>query len=238
MDSPSSRALLLLSVLQTGRAWSASELARHFDIADRTVRRDIARLRSLGYHIHSTPGPHGAYRLIPGVKIPPLLLDADEVCSLVTGLLVLEAGSANPTTTAVRAKLEQLLPPSLRRRAAATGLATQIITPSSGPADWALLGTLAEAVAEGQHLQFTYTDQAGRVSRRQVRPHRHILRQSLWYLVAFDTQQEDWRLFRIDRMQGAVPQEAPRASQVPDFPHPSIEKWLTSDFGRHQPPCE
>lgn len=232
MDSPSSRALVLLSLLQTQRAWTASELARHLDIAERTVRRDISRLRSLGYDIRSTPGPGGTYRLVPSIKIPPLLLDADEVCSLVTGLLILEAGSPDTAAAAVRAKLEQLLPPRLRHRAAATALATQVITPAAKTADWHLLGLLAEAVAQQQHLQFTYTDQHGQVTERLVHPYRHVLRNGIWYLVAFDTKRDDWRLFRLDRIHDASPRPAPRDFDLPDFPRTSIEDWLTTDFGR------
>lgn len=168
VESPSSRALLLLSLLQTGRAWTAADLAQRLDIADRTVRRDVARLRYLGYDIRSVPGPGGTYRLVPSVKIPPLLLDADEVCSLVTGLLLLDAGGVDEAVTTVRTKLEQLLPPKLRQQAAATALATQVITPVAEPVDWRLLGVLAEAVAQGQDLRFTYTDQHGKVSERHV----------------------------------------------------------------------
>ncbi|WP_226438514.1 helix-turn-helix transcriptional regulator [Rhodococcus yananensis] len=238
MESPSSRALLLLSLLQTGRAWTASELAQRLDIADRTVRRDIARLRSLGYDISSAPGPGGAYRLVPGLRIPPLLLDADEVCTLVTGLLVLEAGEADAATTAVRAKLEQLLPPTLRRRATATALATQVITPAAGPADWSLLSALADAVDQRQHMRFSYTDQHGQVGERRVQPHRHVLRDGIWYLIAFDTQRDDWRLFRLDRIQNATAQPAPFGVDVHDFSESSIEDWLATDFGRQQNDCD
>lgn len=234
MESPSARALLLLSLLQTGRAWTAAELAQHLDIADRTVRRDVARLRSLGYDIRSEPGPGGTYRLVPGIKIPPLLLGADEVCTLVTGLLVLEAGGADASAASVRAKLEQLLPSSLRRRAVATALATHVITPTAGPADWRLLGVLSEVVAHGQHLHFIYTDQHERISERQVRPYRHVLREGAWYLIAYDTQSAAWRLFRLDRIQAAAAQPAPFGVEIPDFPSPSIQEWLTTDFGRLQ----
>jgi len=232
MESPSSRALLLLSLLQTGRAWTAANLAQRLDIADRTVRRDIARLRSLGYDIQSAPGPGGTYHLVPSVKIPPLLLDADEICTLVTGLLVLEAGSADESAMAVRAKLEQLLPPRLRQRAAATALATHVITPATDQADWKLLGVLAETVAQGQQLRFTYADQHGHMSERQVRPYRHVLRKGTWYLIAYDKQRTDWRLFRLDRIHDATSQAAPLDVDVPDFPAASIRDWLTTDFGR------
>ncbi|MCG7422954.1 WYL domain-containing protein [Micrococcus sp. ACRRV] len=235
MDSPSSRALVLLSLLQTQRAWTASELARRLDVAERTVRRDISRLRSLGYDIRSMRGPGGTYRLVPSIKIPPLLLDADEVCSLVTGLLVLEAGGTGTATATVRAKLEQLLPPGLRRRAAATALATQVITPAANLADWHLLGLLAEAVAQQQHLHFTYTDQQGQVTERLVHPYRHVLRNGIWYLIAYDTRRVAWRLFRLDRIDNASPQAAAHDFDPPTFPHTSIEDWLTTDLGR-QPP--
>lgn len=234
MESPSSRSLRLLSLLHTRRAWSAEELADHLDIALRTLRRDIARLRALGYDVRSAPGPGGGYRLTPSIKIPPLLLDADEVCSLVTGLLILEAGAPDATTTAVRAKLEQLLPSTLRRRASATAMATQVLTPAARPADWPLLGALAEAVADGHQLRFTYTDQHGRVSGRQVQPHRHVLRNGNWYLIAYDTKREDWRLFRLDRIQDAAPQVAPVGYEPRDLPNGSIEEWLITDFGRQQ----
>ena len=234
MESPSSRSLRLLSQLQPGRAWSAEDLAGQLGLTLRTLRRDIARLRALGYDVRSAPGPGGGYRLVPSIKIPPLLLDTDEVCSLVTGLLVLEAGAPDATATAIRAKLEQLLPPTLRRRASATAMATQVLTPVARPADWPLLGALAEAVADGHQLRFTYTDQHGRVSERQVQPHRHVLRNGIWYLIAYDTQQEDWRLFRLDRIRGVAPRMAPVGYEPPDFPNGSIEEWLVTDFGRQQ----
>lgn len=235
MENSSSRALLLLSLLQTERAWTALDLAHRLDVADRTVRRDIARLRSLGYDIRSMPGPGGTYRLVPSIKIPPLLLDAVEISTLVTGLIVLEAGSEDTAVTAVRAKLQQLLPPTMRRRAVATAQATQVITPMVGPADWKLLGVLAEAVAQRQHLRFLYTDQHGRLSERDVCPYRHVLREGTWYLVAYETRRTDWRLFRLDRIQDASPQRAPISDPVPDFPGTSIQEWLSTDFGRLPP---
>lgn len=181
------------------------------------------------------PGPGGTYRLVPSIKIPPLLLDAVEISTLVTGLIVLEAGSEDTAVTAVRAKLQQLLPPTMRRRAVATAQATQVITPMVGPADWKLLGVLAEAVAQRQHLRFLYTDQHGRLSERDVCPYRHVLREGTWYLVAYETRRTDWRLFRLDRIQDASPQRAPISDPVPDFPGTSIQEWLSTDFGRLPP---
>lgn len=232
MESPSSRALRLLSLLQSGRAWRAADLAHHLEIGNRTLRRDVSRLRSLGYEILAAPGPGGGYTLVPGVKIPPLLLDADEVSSIVTGLLVLEAGSIDPAAMAVRTKLEQLLPPRLRRRAAAVAFATQVIGVPTPAPDWEIVGVLADAVAEGHQVRFTYTDASGCTSDRHVVPYRHVLRRGTWYLIAYDTDRAAWRLFRLDRVQNAVPHTLPTRLVVPDFPDTSIENWLATDFGR------
>lgn len=232
MESAASRALRLLSLLQTGREWSAPDLASRLGVAERMLRRDIARLRSLGYEVRAVPGPGGGYRLMPGVKIPPLLLNADEVCSLVAGLLVVEAGGADAAAAAVRAKLEQLLPPSLRRRAVATALHTEVLGTPLQVTDWRLVGVIAEAIADGRRLHFTYTDQRGNVTDRTVEPYQHVLRNGSWYLVAYDLQRDDWRLFRLDRIDEAVTLSAPLETAPRGFPAGSIDEWLVTDFGR------
>lgn len=163
------------------------------------------------------------------------MLDADEVCLLVTGLLVLESTDPGGRAEVVRVKLEKLLPQSLRQRATATALATHVISPSSGLPDATLLGTIADAVAGGQQLRFTYTDQQGRVSERRVRPYRHVLRGGTWYLIAHDVQRQDWRLFRLDRIQAAVPHSVSGELDVSELPGSSIEAWLATDFGRRAP---
>lgn len=234
MDGPTSRSLRLLSLLQTGRPWTVEELSRRLSVAPRTVRRDVARLRQLGYDIAANPGPGGAYRLMPGTKIPPLLLDADEVCTLVTGLLVLEAEATDDTAATVRTKLEQLLPPSLRRRAVATAASTQVLT-TAGLAHWPSLGLLADAISNGEHVEFTYTDQHGRQSYRRVEPYRQVLRAGTWYLIAYDTRRRDWRLFRLDRVHEPSLSPAPSGYEPQVFLHPSIERWLATDFGRCTP---
>lgn len=231
MDNPSSRSLRLLALLHTGRRWTVAELASRLGVASRTVRRDVARLRTLGYDVQSHPGAGGAYALAPSIKIPPLLLDADEVCTLVTGLLLLEAGHADDSATIVRTKLEQLLPPSLRQRAVATAAATQILTATHSvhrPA----LGRIADTIAAGEHLGFAYTDQHGRVSNRVVQPYRQVLRNGVWYLIAHDAQRDDWRVFRIDRIHEPEPCSPAPGHQAHHFPHESIQHWLHSDFGR------
>ncbi|MFJ4172728.1 helix-turn-helix transcriptional regulator [Microbacterium sp. NPDC089696] len=231
VDSPSNRALHLLSLLQTGGEWSSDELAERLDASPRTVRRDAQRLRDLGYDVRSRPGPGAAYRLHPGTKIPPLLLDADEVTTIITALLVLETWTPDdPAASVARAKLEQTLPPALRRRAASTALATQILQAGPAPVDFALVGTLSDAVAQGARVAFDYTDQHGRETQRVVEPYRHFLRQRQWYVVGYDIDRDDWRLFRLDRMRSATVLPGVHASR--EFLFPSIEAWLTSDFGR------
>lgn len=239
MDPPSNRSLELLALLQSGREWTAHELAARLRVSERTVRRDAMRLRSMGYAVSSRPGPGAVYTLRPSVKIPPLLLSADEVSTIVTSLLVLEAWSSGDATAATaRAKLEQVLPGALQRRAAAVALSTQVLRDAPAPVDWQLVGTIAAAVATGARLLFDYTDQHGRRSRRTVEPYRHLLRQQHWYLVAYDLDRDDWRLYRLDRMR--APTTSPGSGEHRVFPWSSIEDWLTSDFGandaRSSPP--
>ena len=231
VESPSNRTLHLLSLLQTGGEWTVAELAEHLEASARTVRRDAQRLRDLGYDIRSRPGPGAGYRLRPGTKIPPLLLDADEVTTIITSLLVLETWSPeDPSAAVARGKLEQVLPPALRRRAAATALSTQILRADPAPVDWALAGLLADAVAQGARIAFDYTDQHGRETQRVIEPHRHFLRRSHWYVVGFDVDRDDWRLFRLDRIRSA--RTLPGTHAEREFPFASIEAWLASDFGR------
>lgn len=218
-------------MLQTGGEWTIPQLAAQLDASERTVRRDASRLRALGYDVRSRPGPGAGYRLLPSMRIPPLLLTPDEISTIVTSLLVFEAWTpGDPAVSAARGKLEQLLPESLRRRAAATAMSTQILRQKSADIDWTVLGVLADAVATGARVRFDYRDQRGRDSRRVVQPYRHVLRDRRWYLVGFDVDRADWRLFRIDRMEAVTPVAG---SYVPrDFPSESIESWLESDFGR------
>lgn len=233
MDAPSHRTLHLLSLLQTGGEWSVPDLAARLAVSPRTVRRDAQRLRDLGYDVLSRPGPGAAYRLRPGTRIPPLLLDADDVTTIITGLLVLEAWSPeDPAAAVARGKIEQVLPPGLRRRAAATALSTQILRAEPAPAEWAGVGTLADAVAQGARVAFTYTDQHDRASERVIAPHRHIFRGGRWYVVGFDIDRDDWRLFRLDRMREV--RALPGVFAPREFPFASVEEWLTSDFGRSE----
>lgn len=231
MEPPATRSLQLLSLLQTGREWSVPDLSARMEVSERTVRRDAQRLRSLGYDLRSRPGPGAGYRLHPSFKIPPLLFDKDEISAVIAGLLVLEAWApTDESISATRFKLEQLLPHSLRQRAVATAMATTVLQEAPAPVEWAVVGVLTDAVARSSRVQFSYTDQRGNKSHRTVEPYRHLLRRRRWYLVAFDIDRDEWRLFCLDRMRDIS--ALPGTHQIHDFPSRSIEEWLTTDFGR------
>jgi predicted DNA-binding transcriptional regulator YafY len=200
----SARLLELLSLLQSRREWPGGELAARLQVGTRTVRRDVERLRRLGYPVHATPGVAGGYRLGAGATLPPLLLDQDEAVAVAVGLRsAASAGVEGIEETSVRAlgKLEQLLPAVVRRRVAALG-AAMVPYPGSGPlVDPKVLAAIAAASRDRQRLRFSYRDHQGVASRRLVEPHRLVHTGRRWYLVAWDARREDWRTFRVDRIQ-------------------------------------
>ena len=203
MSETSSRLLELLSLLQGRRDWPGNELAERLEVSGRTIRRDIERLRGLGYPVESLTGPAGGYRLRAGTAMPPLLLDDDEAIAIAVGLrTAARASVAGIEETAVRAlvKLEQVLPAHLRRRVGALGAAT-VTMPASGPTvDPQHLTTIAAACRDSECLRFAYQRRDGTDSRRNVEPHSLVNVGRRWYLVAWDRGREDWRTFRLDRL--------------------------------------
>jgi predicted DNA-binding transcriptional regulator YafY len=199
----SARLLSLLSLLQARRDWSGGELADRLEVGVRTVRRDIDRLRRLGYPIAGTSGTAGGYRLGGGSKLPPLLLDAEEAVAVAVGLrTAATVGVAGIEETSIRAlaKLEHLLPAGLRRRVSALGAAT-VPYPSFGPTvDAEVLAQIATACRDHERLRFAYRSHSGESSRRLVEPHRLVHTGRRWYLVAWDVDRGDWRTFRADRL--------------------------------------
>jgi predicted DNA-binding transcriptional regulator YafY len=204
MLETSTRLLRLLSLLQTRRDWPGPELADRLEVGPRTVRRDVERLRRLGYPVQATPGVAGGYRLGAGASLPPLLLDEEEAVAVAVGLrTAASVGVAGIEETSVRAlaKLEQVLPSRLRRRVNAVGSAT-VAYPGTGPAiDPDTLALIAGAARDHERLLFKYRTHDGEVSRRTVEPHRLVHTGRRWYLVAFDTGRDDWRTFRVDRIE-------------------------------------
>src|SRR5881396_939645 len=202
-ETTSSRLLELLSLLQARRAWSGSELADRLEVSRRTIRRDVERLRDLGYPVESITGPAGGYRLRAGTAMPPLLLDDDEAIAIAVGLRTAARASVTGIEeTAVRAlvKLEQVLPTHLRRRVRALGSAT-ISPPVGGPTvDPQDLTVIAAACRDSERLRFAYRSRDGTDSRREVEPHALVNLGWRWYLLAWDRRREDWRSFRVDRL--------------------------------------
>ncbi len=199
----SSRLLELLSLLQARREWPGDELAHRLGVSGRTVRRDVERLRRLGYPVQSVTGPAGGYRLKAGSAMPPLLLDDEEAIAIAVGLgTAARASVSGIEETSVRAlvKLEQVLPAHLRRRVAALGAAMSTF-PVSGPrVDPQHLTLIAAACRDSECLRFGYLSRERVQSRREVEPHSLVNRGHRWYLVAWDRRREDWRTFRLDRL--------------------------------------
>ena len=203
MTETSSRLLDLLSLLQARRDWPGAELAQRLEVSGRTVRRDVGRLRALGYPVESLTGPAGGYRLRAGAAMPPLLLDEDEAIAIAVGLRTAARTSVTGIEeTSIRAlvKLEQVLPAHLRRRVTALGSAT-IAAPAPGPTvDPQHLTTIAAACRDSECLRFDYRSRDGAATRREVEPHSLVNLGRRWYLVGWDRRREDWRTFRLDRL--------------------------------------
>jgi predicted DNA-binding transcriptional regulator YafY len=208
VTATSSRLLELLALLQSRSDWRGSELADRLEVSRRTIRRDVERLRELGYPVESLTGPAGGYRLRAGTAMPPLLLDDDEAIAIAVGLRTAARASVTGIEeTAVRAlvKLEQVLPSHLRRRVAALGAAT-VAPPVTGPTvDPQHLTVIAAACRDTECLRFAYRSRDGTVSRREVEPHSLVNLGRRWYLVAWDRRREDWRTFRVDRLERPTP---------------------------------
>ncbi|WP_435852560.1 helix-turn-helix transcriptional regulator [Streptomyces sparsogenes] len=225
MLETSARLLRLLSLLQAHREWSGAELADRLKVTTRTVRRDVDRLRELGYPVHSAPGTAGGYQLGPGAQLPPLLLDDDEAVAVAVGLRQAAGGGVEgieETSVRALAKLEQVLPDRLRRRVGAlSSFTVPMVGAFRGPTvDPEVLTELANACRDSHRLRFEYRDHQGAVSRRTAEPHRLVAAQRRWYLVAWDVDREDWRTFRADRITPTPPHGprfAPRRPPAEDL---------------------
>ncbi len=208
-SDPTGRALQLLSLLQTHRRWSGAELAERLEVTERTVRRDVDRLRHLGYPVDASPGIDGGYRLAAGSHLPPLLFDDDEAVAVAVGMRA-AAGAAidgiEDTSVRALAKIEQVLPDRLRRRVSA--LNASVVSLGGDHADRAVvdpdaLGVLASACRDHEEVRFDYQRLDGDDSRRLVEPHQLVTAGRRWYLVAWDLRRTDWRTFRLDRLSSA-----------------------------------
>jgi predicted DNA-binding transcriptional regulator YafY len=201
----SSRTLRLLSLLQTHRYWPGEDLADRLEVSVRTLRRDIERLRELGYPVRATRGVAGGYQLAPGAALPPLVLDDEEAVALAVGLQAAAQsaveGIAESSLRAL-AKVARVMPPKLRRQVEAVQSMTE--TPGWGQdgagVDPAALVGLAQACRDSERLRFGYTAASGEGTERHVEPLRLVRLGRRWYLVAYDLDRHDWRSFRLDRL--------------------------------------
>jgi predicted DNA-binding transcriptional regulator YafY len=202
----SARLLRLLSLLQTPRDWTGTELAQRLEVSARTVRNDIERLRALGYPVHATRGSVGGYRLEAGSSLPPLLLEDDEAVAVAIGLrTATTSGSVTgieETAFRALAKLEQVLPPRLRRQVNTLQRVTVSVRRRAGgpTVDPAMLTELARLSRDHFGMYFDYSDRKAQASQRRAEPYRIVNAGQRWYLVAWDLDREDWRTFRVDRI--------------------------------------
>lgn len=226
MADTSQRMLRLLTLLQTHRDWTGHDLADRLEVSPRTVRRDIDRLRMLGYPVEASPGVDGGYRLAPGASLPPLVLDDDEAVGLVVALRAsanLGVAGASDASISTLAKVVQVLPLRLRRRA--DDLAAMTVTARWADPDTTVdtqhLTTLATAARNSERIEFGYRDKVGAVTERRAEPMQLVMLGRRWYLVAFDNERHDWRTFRVDRIDRLIntgtrfaPKEIPTGDAV------------------------
>jgi predicted DNA-binding transcriptional regulator YafY len=214
-------------LLQARRDWSGAELADRLSVTPRTVRRDIDRLRGLGYPVDSVSGTAGGYRLGPGGKLPPLLIDDDEAVAIAIGLRTAATGAVSGIEEAsVRAlvKLEQVLPSRLRHRVTALHSATVPMAGAAPAVDPSVLAVIAAACRDHQRLRFSHQSRDGSPQPRYVEPHRLVHSPRRWYLLAWDVDRADWRTFRVDRISG-VPALGARFS--PRTPPPDAAAYVS-----------
>lgn len=227
MIETSARLLQLLSLLQIRREWTGSALAERMSVTERTVRRDMDKLRTLGYPINASPGVAGGYQLGAGAELPPLLLNDEEALAVALGLSTVAGGPvAGIGEASVRAlaKLEQVLPPRLRSRFASLKSAVSRITGPTDAVDPQILTKVSTAISERRTIGFRYQKHNGESAPRIAEPYRLVDSGMRWYLVAFDLNRMDWRIYRVDRILSA-PSERHRFAARP-LPAPDLADYV------------
>lgn len=205
---PTRRALRLLDLLQSRSVWSGPELAERLGVTTRSVRRDIDRLRSLGYPVQAGPGSGGGYQLGAGKALPPLLLDDQEAVAVAVSLRLAAGGTvagASEAALSTLTKLDQVMPPRLRSEVRAVQEATDTLAAGVEVIDGEALLILARACRDLVRVRFDYIARGGAATQRYVEPIRLVATGRRWYLMAWDTDREDWRTFRLDRMAQVEP---------------------------------
>lgn len=232
-----SRLLTLLSLLQARRDWPGAVLASRLGVSDRTVRRDVERLREMGYRIQATTGLDGGYRLEPGSELPPLLFDEDQTVAVALALRTAPALGAGVGEAAARAltTIRQVMPSRLRHRLDALTPTVVARPGDAAVADVSLeaLSALANAIRDERTLRFDYgeagdADAVGSAPARRVEPHHLVASSGRWYLVAWDLDRDDWRLFRVDRVHPRIPSGARFARRT--VPGGDVDAFVAARF--------
>ncbi|MFC3895420.1 helix-turn-helix transcriptional regulator [Lentzea rhizosphaerae] len=237
MTQASGRLLSLLSLLQARRDWPGHLLAERLNVTPRTVRRDIDRLRELGYPVVAVKGPDGGYRLEAGTDVPPLLFDDDQAVAVTVALQLAAGSGADIADAATRAlaTMRQVMPNRLRHRIDAVQVT--VVDRAPRKVDSAVLLALSAAVRAREVLRFDYEDE----SPRRIEPHHLINRAGRWYLVGWDLGRDDWRVYRADRMTPKTP-TGPRFSPR-EVPGGDVAAFVNARFkgaagGRDAWPCQ
>ena len=207
VEGTTERVLRLLALLQRRPSWTAAALAAELRVTDRSVRRDVERLRALGYPVHAVAGVGGGYQLGAGSRLPPLLLDDEEAIATAVSLRLASGGTvAGAGEAALRAlaKLDQVMPARLRAEVRAVHDATDTLVGPGVEIDGEVLVTLARACRDAVRARFRYRDRDGGQRERTVEPVRMVTTGRRWYLMAWDVDRADWRTFRLDRMREVV----------------------------------
>lgn len=241
--TPSSRLLALLSLLQTRRDWPGLVLADRLGVSPRTVRRDVDRLRALGYPVHATKGPDGGYRLAAGTAMPPLMLDDEQVVALTVALQTATTGVDGLDDAAARAlaTLRQVLPARLRARVEGLDLVAvrRPADPAEEHVDTDRLMAVGAAIRAQEVLRFDYRSADGSTTAdgppRRAEPHHLATRGRRWYLVAWDLDRGDWRTFRVDRLHPRTP-TGPRFERR-TLPAPDVAAYLQQQLAGGYQPC-
>ncbi|MGN9787898.1 helix-turn-helix transcriptional regulator [Nonomuraea sp. ZG12] len=209
MITTSARLLRVVSLLSSRPTWSNAELAARLEVTERTIRRDIERLRELGYGVESVPGPGGGYRLSGGTRMPPLNLDDDEAFAVAVALREAANGPAlggDQAALSALLKLQHILPRRMAARLTGLDAAVEHTPRAPAPeASAAVLLVLASVCRASERTRLTYRDMHGKSSTRDVDPHRLVYTGAHWYFVARDVDRDEWRTFRADRVTDAQP---------------------------------
>ena len=222
MSEVTSRALRLLALLQSRTVWTGPELAAEMGVTTRTVRRDVDRLRQLGYPVLTSAGHGGGYQLGAGRALPPLLLSSSEAVAVAVGLRLASAsGLDGLDEEALRAlaALDRILPAPVRAEVGAVTEAMGVITRPLTEVRSEVLMALASAVRDRVRVRVDYERADGERGERRLEPYRVLSMEGRWYLFAWDLGREDWRTFRMDRMHAVHPSTFP----IGERPVPDIE---------------